>query len=70
MEKLMELQQKLKNKTTSEETQAKSFITKKNTLPTNIPNQAKPIFTTHSVPSHSPSHDADFFNFKPATKPT
>lgn len=70
IEKLMELQQKLKNKSTTEEAQTKSFISKKNTLPTNnLNNQTKPLFSTHSMPSYSPSHDGDFFNFKPAQKP-
>lgn len=69
IEKLMELQQRLKNKSTTEETQVKSFISKKNTLPTNSYNQTKPAISTHSSPSYSPSHDADFFNFKPSQKP-
>lgn len=63
----MELQQKLKNKAQIEDVQTKSFISKKNTLPNNT-HAVKPLSSIHSMPSHSPSHDTDFFNFKPAQK--
>lgn len=61
MEKLMELQKKLKNKEPSEEVQTKTFVTKKNTMPqTNQPN--KTVYSSNSNTTKTVSNQ-EFFNF-------